>query len=141
MSYKQNAASNRDALFGNSGKSSKAKKSSEPKHSTQSATANAKTSKGYRYRSKEKKTPMKPGLVGEAKAAKLKEAKALQDKAKKCLQKGLFSKPGKPEFLGVLNNSQLDDSSLYCLYYRPSQCINLFQTSCRRLSKMWRVPS
>lgn len=109
MSYKQNAASNRDALFGNSAKSSKAKKSSKPKPAAHSAT-----SKGYQYRSKDKKTPMKPGLVGEEKAAKLKEAKALQDKAKKCLQKGLFSKTGKSEFLGVLNNSQLDDSSLYC---------------------------
>ncbi|KAL3927668.1 MAG: hypothetical protein SGBAC_012988 [Bacillariaceae sp.] len=93
MSYKQNAASNRDDLFGNSGKWHKAKKSSKPKPAAQSATANAKTSKGYQYRSKEKKTPMKTGLVGEAKSAKLKEAKALQDKAKKCLQKGLFSKP------------------------------------------------
>jgi len=94
MSYKQNAASNRDALFGNSGNSSKAKKSSKAKPAAQGATTkNPKTSMGYQYRSKEKKTPVKPGLVGEEKAAKLKEAKALQDKAKKCLQKGLFSKP------------------------------------------------
>ncbi|CAJ1966442.1 unnamed protein product [Cylindrotheca closterium] len=94
MSYKQNAASDRDALFGNSGNSSKAKKSSKAKLAAHSAAAkNPKTSMGYQYRSKEKKTPMKPGLVGEEKAAKLKEAKALQDKAKKCLRKGLFSKP------------------------------------------------
>ena len=105
MSYKQNAASDRDALFGNRENSSKAKKTSKAKPAAQCATAeNSKTSMGYQYRSKEKKNPMKPGLVGEEKAVKLKEAKALQDKAKKCLQKGLFSKPGKSEFVDVLNS-------------------------------------
>lgn len=99
MSYKQNAASNREALFGNSGKPSKQQKSKKATSTSATPSAstasNPKTSMGYEYRSKEKKTAVKPGLVGEEKALKLKEAKALQDKAKKCLQKGLFSKPGK----------------------------------------------
>ena len=76
MSYKQNAASNREALFGNSGKPSEQQKlkkatltSATPSASTSS---NPKTSMGYEYRSKEKKTTVKPGLVGEEKALKLK---------------------------------------------------------------------
>jgi tetratricopeptide (TPR) repeat protein len=89
MSYKQNAASNRDALFGNSGKTDKQKKTKGK--STASATS-SKTSMGYQYRPKERKTTVKPGLVGAEKEAKLKEARAHQEKAKKCLQKGLFSK-------------------------------------------------
>jgi len=36
---------------------------------------------------------VKKGLVGEAKAIKMKEANEMQKKAKKCMQKGLFSNP------------------------------------------------
>lgn len=93
MSYKQNAASNRDALFGSSGKS-KQKKSNKSKSTVPSAASTtSKASMGYQYRRKEKKATVKPGLVGEEKESKLKEARAHQEKAKKCLQKGLLSKP------------------------------------------------
>jgi hypothetical protein len=105
MSYKQKAASNRDALFGSAGgggsKTKKqSKKSSKAVPSSTSdggAVASdkapaASTSIGYRYGESKKKVPIKKGLAeGEEKDAKMKEAKAYQQKAKKCLQKGLFS--------------------------------------------------
>ncbi len=95
MSYKSNAASNRDALFGGVGGAKK--KSGIPDMTSQgvdsSSTPNTtSTSKGYSYGG-QKKAPMKVGLSGEAKATKLKEAEDYRDKAKKAMQKGLFSKP------------------------------------------------
>lgn len=104
MSYKQKAASNRDALFGSAGGGgSKTKKQSRKSNKAEpsstgdgGAVASDKapavsSSIGYRYGGSKKKAPVKKGLVGEEKAAKMKEAKAYEQKAKKCLQKGLFS--------------------------------------------------
>eukprot|EP00980_Cylindrotheca_fusiformis_P006488 scaffold1378_cov137-Cylindrotheca_fusiformis.AAC.1 len=100
MSYKQNAASNRDALFGSGGGGApKAKKTSTKARTTKaSTTANLEdkapsvsTSIGYRYDASKKKALVKKGLVGEEKAAKMKEAETYQRKAKKCMQKGMFS--------------------------------------------------
>lgn len=125
MSYKQNASSNRDALFGSAGDSKRkktskksstkadrddlfgaaaaSKKSSSsrarpPTTSSSSAAASvpatASTSRGYQYSAakKKNKSPLVIGLKGEAKEAKMKEAEDYRDKAKKAMQKGLFSK-------------------------------------------------
>uniref|UniRef100_A0A7S4EJ94 Gamma-soluble NSF attachment protein n=1 Tax=Pseudo-nitzschia australis TaxID=44445 RepID=A0A7S4EJ94_9STRA len=114
MSYKQNASANRDALFGGAGGSSgggKKKKSSSrsktttkpsskpsPKSSSTaskspSAAAAPSTSKGYKYSKKSKKPTVSVGLSGDAKKAKLKEADDYRDKAKKAMQRGIFSRP------------------------------------------------
>jgi hypothetical protein len=118
MSYKQNASANRDTLFGSAGGDSKKKKSSKKKKDDRedliggvaskksSSTSTSKSassisrpaptlpsSKGYQYSSSKKKSAISIGLSGEAKAAKIKEAEDYRDKAKKAMQKGLFSKP------------------------------------------------
>lgn len=97
MSYKQNAASNRDALFGGGGKKTKAKSSSKGSRNpttTSVSTPAATTSMGYKYSSSaKKKSSKKPTLSGEAKTVALKEAEEYQKKAKKCMQKSLFTKP------------------------------------------------
>jgi hypothetical protein len=114
MSYKHNASANRDALFGSSGGSKKKKKGgsstkadrnelfgSETAASASKAASNkpgpssvaeVSTSKGYKYGGA-KKASIKPELKGEAKTAKMKEAEDYRDKAKKAMQKGLFSRP------------------------------------------------
>ena len=116
MSYKTDSSANRDALFGSAGSGSKKKKGNSNKtnrdallggsggksggskeaasssSSSSSRPAVVPSSKGYQYGSK-KKSPIKTGLQGEAKDAKMKEAEEYRDKAKKCMQKGLFSKP------------------------------------------------
>ncbi len=107
MSYKQNASANRDALFGPAGGSSggakKKKSSSRSKTSTSSSTRDRKseasakvtapTSKGYKYSSSTKTKTMSIGLSGEAKKAKIAEAEDYRDKAKKAMQKGMFTRP------------------------------------------------
>jgi hypothetical protein len=139
MSYKHNASTNRDALFGGSGDSkskkkssnssnnadredlftggsgkstsSSSKSSSRPKSTATASSSSPSTgsssssrptpsavpsSKGYQYnnQSTKKKSPVVVvGLSGEAKEAKMKEAEDYRDKAKKAMQKGLFSKP------------------------------------------------
>mmetsp|Transcript_4718 Transcript_4718/g.7350 ORF Transcript_4718/g.7350 Transcript_4718/m.7350 type:complete len:519 (-) Transcript_4718:141-1697(-) len=116
MSYKQNASANRDALFGSAGGDSKKKKSSKKKSdredlfggksskssssrpaptstSTSRPAPPVPSSKGYKYSSNKKKSPITVGLSGAAKEAKMKEAEDYRDKAKKAMQKGLFSKP------------------------------------------------
>jgi hypothetical protein len=50
------------------------------------------TSKGYKY-SSSKKPSMSIGLTGDAKDAKLMEAEDYREKAKKAMQKGIFSRP------------------------------------------------
>lgn len=84
MSYKTNAAANRDALFGGSGASQKGSA-----HKSKPASTSA---SGYKYGGTTSKETRKLGLTGEAKAAKMKEAEDYRDKAKKAMQKGLFSK-------------------------------------------------
>lgn len=102
MSYKQKASANRDALFGSSTKSSSKKKRNAPagkKGSGESLAAPAgsgrpASSTGYNYDgNRKKKNPVVTTLSGEAKTLKLKEAEEYRDKAKKSMQKGLFSKP------------------------------------------------
>ena len=118
MSYKQNASSNRDALFGSAGgdsskkskkkksskaadrddlfgnaASSKSSKSSMATSSKPAATKAVPSSKGYQYKPKKSRTTTTIGLTGAAKEAKLKEAEDYKEKAKKAMQKGLFSKP------------------------------------------------
>jgi Soluble NSF attachment protein, SNAP len=90
MSYKNNAASNKEFLFSAGG--SKKKTSSVPTPSEPSAGPKPASSKGYDY-GKAKVNVTKLGLSGEAKVAKIKEAEDYRDKAKKAMQKGLFSKP------------------------------------------------
>lgn len=108
MSYKQNAAANRDALFGPSGGSSggsKKKKSSSKSRTTASSSTGerkksssstpkvaAPTSRGYKYTSSTKKPSMSIGLSGAAKAAKMQEAEDYKEKAKKAMQKGMFTR-------------------------------------------------
>jgi len=114
MSYKQNASANRDALFGSAASGSKKKKKastsnksnrdslfgsaatnndSKPRKSSSSRPAAVTSSTGYQYGGSKKKTPISTGLKGEAKIAKMKEAEEFTAKAKKCMQKGVFSNP------------------------------------------------
>lgn len=108
MSYKQNAAANRDALFGpaggSSGGSKKKKSSSKSRTAAPSSTGERKkpsssapkvtapTSRGYKYTSSTKKPSVSIGLSGAAKAAKLQEAEDYKEKAKKAMQKGMFTR-------------------------------------------------
>eukprot|EP00934_Nitzschia_sp_Nitz4_P002034 Nitzschia sp. Nitz4//scaffold4_size323378//144723//146150//NITZ4_000659-RA/size323378-processed-gene-0.283-mRNA-1//1//CDS//3329553396//2034//frame0 len=92
MSYKNNASSNRDALFGSAGKSRSSKSGESKSRTTASKPAPTNTSKGYNYEGKRSK-PTQIGLTGEAKEVKMKEAEDYKEKAKKAMQKGLFSKP------------------------------------------------
>jgi hypothetical protein len=96
MSYKNKASSNKDFLFGSTGGStgSKPKSTSFPTSSAASRTmeATAANSKGYNY-GKGPSNVAKPVVSGEGKALKIKEAEEYSDKAKKAMQKGLFSKP------------------------------------------------
>jgi hypothetical protein len=110
MSYKQGTSSNRDALFGSAGgdsASKKKKKASSKKTDTTGASSSATSStsnkpavlvapsKGYKYEPKTggKAKKKKPSLSGEAKTLKMKEANEYRDKAKKTMQRGLFSTP------------------------------------------------
>ena len=99
MSYKSNAAANRDSLFGGaSGSRSKSRGTGKTTggtvaSQTESAPKPLSSSKGYSYGRNQKKPPVKVGLTGDAKAAKLKEAEDYRDKAKKAMQKGVFAKP------------------------------------------------
>jgi hypothetical protein len=83
-----NNTSNRNELFGGGGGTEKSSSGSGP------VTAVPPTSKGYQYGSdKKKKTPVSRALQGEAKDSKMKEAREYCDKAKKAMQRGLFSNP------------------------------------------------
>jgi tetratricopeptide (TPR) repeat protein len=97
----------REDLFGSTKKSTKSSSSSSrPTTSSSSSSSNptpssisrssqpttTAPSKGYQYTAKVKKSPIMIGLTGPAKEAKLKEAEDYRDKAKKAMQKGLFSK-------------------------------------------------
>jgi len=102
MSYKQNASANRDALFGGGTKKKmkKKKKSASNQSSTVSVEktkskikTTAPTSSGYKYSSSKKKSTVSVGLTGDAKNEKMKEAEDYRDKAKKAMQKGIFSRP------------------------------------------------
>mmetsp|Transcript_52532 Transcript_52532/g.57016 ORF Transcript_52532/g.57016 Transcript_52532/m.57016 type:complete len:499 (-) Transcript_52532:401-1897(-) len=102
MSYKQNASANRDALFGGGTKKKmkKKKKSASNQSSPVSVEktkskikTTAPSSSGYKYSSSKKKSPVSVGLTGDAKNVKLREAEDFRDKAKKAMQKGIFSRP------------------------------------------------
>ena len=121
-SYKNNAAADRDALFGSAGGKDKKKKKSSKSSSSQkddrdalfggAAASSSKSkssssssrkekpaptpvapSKGYVYNPPKKKGFNKPTISAEAKKAKMAEAEEFCKKAKKAMQKGLFSKP------------------------------------------------
>ena len=143
MSYKQNASSNRDALFGSSSgagkkKSVKAESNELFGGKSKSAASTSKTrprndpvpaarvpsSKGYQYGGK-KKGPIKSELRGEAKQAKIKEADDYREKAKKAMQKGLFSKP--------------DPLAASTYYKRAADAYQLCGES--RLERMYRMSS
>ena len=90
-------SNNRDELFGSAAggsSESKSPSSSRPSGGSKPAPSEAVTSKGYQYGgTKKKKQPVATALTGEKKEAKMKEAAEYCDKAKKALQRGLFSKP------------------------------------------------
>lgn len=91
MSYKKNVSSDKDFLFGGTGGGAvKKKKSAIPKSEAGPALT---TSKGYSYGREKNGSSTKAGISDEVKAAKIKEAEDYRDKAKKSMQKGLFSKP------------------------------------------------
>jgi hypothetical protein len=109
MSYKQNASSNRDALFGGAGGGTKTKKKKSTTTSSSSSSSSNKqsstgvvsvektkpksttaSSSGYKYSSSKKKSTVSVGLSGDAKDARIKEAEDYRDKAKKAMQKGVF---------------------------------------------------
>lgn len=102
MSYKAKASANRDALFGGASGSGGTKKKPSKRSAASKATnesaasskekAKVPTSSGYVYGGK-KSSPKQIGLSGEAKENMMKEAEDYRDKAKKAMQKGLFSKP------------------------------------------------
>lgn len=100
MSYKQNATANRDSLFGGAatGGSKKTKKKSSSKIESSSAssskpTPTVPTSQGYQYKPAKSKSskPARPALSGDAYKAKMAEATDFTAKAKKNMQRGLFS--------------------------------------------------
>eukprot|EP00339_Tiarina_fusa_P005450 CAMPEP_0117015676 /NCGR_PEP_ID=MMETSP0472-20121206/12477_1 /TAXON_ID=693140 ORGANISM="Tiarina fusus, Strain LIS" /NCGR_SAMPLE_ID=MMETSP0472 /ASSEMBLY_ACC=CAM_ASM_000603 /LENGTH=504 /DNA_ID=CAMNT_0004719525 /DNA_START=39 /DNA_END=1556 /DNA_ORIENTATION=+ len=139
MSYKQNATANRDALFGSSDGSKKKKKGGSSAKTTRNSSSALKettsntapavsaevpTSKGYTYGGS-KKSAIKPELKGEAKEAKMKEAEDYRDKAKKAMQKGLFSKP--------------DPLAASTYYKRAADAYQLCGES--RLERMYRMSS
>jgi hypothetical protein len=104
MSYKKQAATNRDALFGApadgpSKKSSSGSKSRRPAPSAAAPPAATKsavpTNQGYSKtdESKPKVGKVRTGLQGEAKDAKMLQAKDYIAKAQKCMSKGMFSSP------------------------------------------------
>jgi hypothetical protein len=107
MSYKKNAANNRDALFGGvvADAAAAAPKPARgaaarapPAQQTSNASSGASSGKGYNRSSKgyaggKKTAAKKPSLSGEARAAKLKEAEEYKQKANKCMQRGFFAKP------------------------------------------------
>lgn len=108
MSYKKQAATNRDALFGapaadgpgkSSSKSSSGSKSRRPAPSAAASRPAPKsavpTNQGYSKtdESKPKVGKVRTGLQGEAKDAKMLQAKEYIAKAQKCMSKGMFSSP------------------------------------------------
>ena len=93
-------AANREQLFGSAaggGGSSQTKSSSSssrrPSDGSKPAPTQPSTSKGYQYVANKKKKPVTRALAGEKKEAKMREADECCGKAKKALQRGLFSKP------------------------------------------------
>jgi hypothetical protein len=107
MSYKKQAATNRDALFGapdasgsskspsKSGSGSKSRRpapSAAPRPATKSAVP---TNQGYSKtdESKPKVGKVRTGLQGDAKDAKMIQAKDYVAKAQKCMAKSIFSSP------------------------------------------------
>jgi hypothetical protein len=106
MSYKKDAAANRDSLFGApaadgpSKKSSKSRRPAPPSAATPvpAATKTAvptNNNQGYNKTdaSKPKVGKVRTGLQGEAKDAKMIQAKEYIAKAQKCMSKGMFSSP------------------------------------------------
>jgi hypothetical protein len=101
MSYKQNATANRDSLFGGAatGGSKKTKKKSSSVSASSSAskssskpTPTVPTSKGYQYKpAKKSSKPTRPALSGDAYKEKMREAVDFTAKAKKNMQRGLFT--------------------------------------------------
>ena len=93
MSYKHTASTNKDFLFGGAGSSGTTKKSTQvPSQAGLTPGTQSSASKGYNY-GKSQKATTKLAMSGEARAAKIKEAEDYRDKAKKAMQKGLFTKP------------------------------------------------
>lgn len=93
--HKRDASSNRNALFGNAaggGGSSSRPSSSRPTSTPTTTTTKTTTAQGYNRKKKSTATPG-TSLSAEAKAAKLKEAEDFRQKANKCMQKGLFARP------------------------------------------------
>ena len=90
--HKKNAAANRNALFGDAGGGGGG---SAPAPAPKATAASSST--GYSYgglKEKRDKNKKKASMLsGEARAAKIKEAEEYRDKAKKCMQTGLFKKP------------------------------------------------
>jgi hypothetical protein len=108
MSYKKQAATNRDALFGAAPDASGKKSSSKPGSGSKSrrpspsaaaprpATKSAvPTNQGYSKtdESKPKVGKARTGLQGDAKDAKMIQAKEYVAKAQKCMAKSIFSSP------------------------------------------------
>ena len=85
-----NNAANRDALFGNSAKKSSSTAFSAPTIRTSTVTTTTTTTLGTTTK---KKLSRKPALQGEARAAKLQQAQDFRDKANKCMQNSFFSRP------------------------------------------------
>lgn len=94
MSYKSKATTNREALFGKSNGSKNRSENSASSNNDIGRQATPKSipsSQGYKYGGM-KNSALKVGLSGDAKAAKMKEAEDYRDKARKAMQKGLFTK-------------------------------------------------
>jgi hypothetical protein len=147
MSYKQNASSNRDALFGSatasdskkkqtkssksSSKSSKSS-SSSTSHPTTTTTTAPSSSKGYQ---KNKKSSVTLGLTGEAKETKLKEAQEYVDKAKKAMQKGLFARPD--PLAASTYYKRAADSYQQCSEFRKERYYRIGSADAQRMVGAW----
>jgi len=96
--YKRNAATNRDALFGNSSVAS----TSSTKATTTNTSSSSSTTTINNTRSQPSSTPfskasISPLLTGSERMEKIKEAEEFRTKAKKAMSKSLFSSPNPME--------------------------------------------
>jgi Soluble NSF attachment protein, SNAP len=128
--YKQNAASNRDALFGSANGAPKTK----GKKATTSTVVSKSDPAALPQRSPQRLPPPvvsnsnKTGassISADARAAKTKEAEEYKQKANKCMESGIFKRP--------------DPIAASTFYKRAADCYRVLQDD--RLERLYRVES
>jgi hypothetical protein len=99
MSYKRNASSNRDALFGGTSSGSGMSSNNKPAVSKSTSSTSTSTSTGYNNNNSSRNTTIGRGgatttvkISDSVRESKLKEAKDYQTKANNCMEIGFFKK-------------------------------------------------